>query len=176
MKHPILGLKDWRREDQMSKRISIFNGPNLNLLGEREPEIYGSVTLKAIEESCRALADRLNIALEFHQTNHEGVMVDAIQDARLTSDAMIINPAGLSFHSVPVLDALRIFAKPIVELHLSNIHARDDAHKHSIMSASSTAVICGLGAYGYIVALQAAARMLGPLPGELPEPLSMGPV
>ncbi|MDG1970474.1 MAG: 3-dehydroquinate dehydratase [Paracoccaceae bacterium] len=160
----------------MTKRISIFNGPNLNLLGEREPDIYGSVTLKAIEDSCRSLAETLNIKVDFHQTNHEGVMVDSIQAARLSSDALIINPAGLSFHSVPVLDSLRIFGKPIVELHLSNIHARDDAHRHSIMSGSATAVICGLGAYGYIVALQAAARALGPLADGLPEPLRIGPV
>ena len=159
----------------MSRRISIFNGPNLNLLGEREPEIYGAITLKSIEQSCRSLAKSLEIDLDFQQTNHEGVMVDAIQAARLTSDALIINPAGLSFHSVPVLDALRIFNKPIVELHLSNIHARDKDHRHSIMSGSSTAVICGLGAYGYIVALQSAARLLGELPASLPEPITAGP-
>lgn len=159
----------------MTRLISIFNGPNLNLLGEREPEIYGSVTLQAIEESCRALCTSLSIELNFQQTNHEGVMVDEIQAARLTSDVLIINPAGLSFHSVPVLDALRIFAKPIIELHLSNIHARDEAHRHSIMSGCATAVICGLGAYGYIVALQSAARLLGPLGDELPEPIRIGP-
>ena len=102
-------------------------------------------------------------------------MVDSIQAARLTSDALIINPAGLSFHSVPVLDALRIFNKPIVELHLSNIHARDKDHRHSIMSGTSTAVICGLGAYGYVVALQSAVRLLGELNSDLPEPLSIGP-
>ena len=159
----------------MTQLISVFNGPNLNLLGEREPEIYGSVTLQAIEKSCRSLAETLDLELDFQQTNHEGVMVDAIQAARLTSDALIINPAGLSFHSVPVLDALAIFSKPIIELHISNIHARDDSHRHSIMSASVNAVICGLGAYGYIVALQSAARLLGPLGNELPEPLRIGP-
>lgn len=159
----------------MGGLVSILNGPNLNLLGEREPEIYGTVTLQNIEQSCRALATTLNVDLDFQQTNHEGVMVDAIQAARLTSDALIINPAGLSFHSVPVLDALRMFNKPIVELHLSNIHARDEAHRHSIISRSATAVICGLGAYGYIVALQSAVRMAGPLVAGLPEPLRTGP-
>lgn len=159
----------------MARLVSILNGPNLNLLGEREPEIYGTVTLQQIEQSCRSLAATLNIELDFQQTNHEGVMVDAIQAARLSSDALVINPAGLSFHSVPVLDALRIYSKPIVELHLSNIHARDDAHRHSIMSPSATAVICGLGAYGYIVALQSAVRLVGPLVNELPEPLRIGP-
>lgn len=159
----------------MTRMISIFNGPNLNLLGEREPDIYGAVTLPAIEESCRSLASVLNVELDFQQTNHEGVMVDAIQAARLTSDALIINPAGLSFHSVPVLDALGIFTKPIIELHISNIHARDEAHRHSIMSRSVNAVICGLGAYGYIVALQSAVRLLGPLDAEVPEPMRLGP-
>jgi len=159
----------------MTQQVSIFNGPNLNLLGEREPEIYGTVTLTAIEQSCRALAASLNVELDFQQTNHEGVMVDAIQAARLSSDVLIINPAGLSFHSVPVLDALGIFNKPVIELHLSNIHARDEAHRHSIMSRSVNAVICGLGAYGYIVALQAAARLHGPLDTELPDPIRTGP-
>lgn len=159
----------------MARHITILNGPNLNLLGEREPEIYGTVTLAAIEESCRALAATLDVELDFQQTNHEGVMVDTIQAARLISDVLILNPAGLSFHSVPVLDALGIFNKPVIELHLSNIHARDEAHRHSIMSRSVNAVICGLGAYGYIVALQSAARLLGPLGSDLPEPLCTGP-
>ena len=160
----------------MAQQISIFNGPNLNLLGEREPAIYGAVTLKAIEDNCRELANTLAVDVEFMQTNHEGVMVDAIQAARLHSDALIINPAGLSFNSVPVLDALRLFGKPIIELHISNIHARDEAHRHSIMSNVATSVICGLGAYGYVVALQSAARQLGVLPGGFPEPLRLGPV
>jgi len=159
----------------MTRLVSILNGPNLNLLGEREPDIYGSVTLESIEHSCRELAATLNIELDFQQTNHEGVMIDAIQAARLTSDALVINPAGLSFHSVPVLDALRLYGKPIVELHISNIHARDEAHRHSIMSGSVTGVICGLGAYGYLVALQSAARLLGPVDDVLPEPLRNGP-
>lgn len=160
----------------MALLITVLNGPNLNLLGEREPEIYGTTTLKSIEQSCQELATALNVELKFQQTNHEGVMVDAIQDARLTSDALIINPAGLSFHSVPVLDALRIFSKPIIELHISNIHARDAKHRNSIMSDSVDAVICGSGPYGYVLALQSAARMIGPLEGSLPEPLRLGPV
>lgn len=159
----------------MPKRITILNGPNLNLLGEREPEIYGSTTLKAIEASCADYARHLDAALTFKQSNHEGVIVDWLQDARHDADAVIINPAGLSFHSVPVLDALRMFDGPIIELHLSNIHARDEAHRHSIQSAAANAVICGLGAYGYVVALQAAARLLGPLPDSLPDAVSTGP-
>lgn len=160
----------------MTARIVIMNGPNLNLLGEREPAIYGATTLATIEQSCHDLGKLLNVDVIFQQTNHEGVMVDMIQAERHTSDALIINPAGLSFHSVPVLDALRIYSKPIIELHLSNIHARDDAHRHSLMSGAATAVICGLGAYGYVVALQAAARRIGPLSDAMPEALRVGPV
>ncbi|MBE0624383.1 MAG: 3-dehydroquinate dehydratase [Burkholderiales bacterium] len=160
----------------MQKTIWILNGPNLNLLGEREPQIYGSTTLAAVEASCRAYAELLAITAEFRQTNHEGEMVDWIQAARKSADAIVINPAGLSFHSIPVLDALKMFAGPIVEIHISNIHARDALHRHSIMSTVTTGVVCGLGTYGYIVAMQAAARMLGVLPDGLPEPIRVGPV
>ena len=101
--------------------------------------------------------------------------MDWIQQARRWADALVINPAGYSFHSVPILDALRMFDGPIVELHISNIHARDEAHRHSILSPVSTAVICGVGAYGYIVAMQAAARLAGELPVSLPDPIRTGP-
>lgn len=160
----------------MQKKIWILNGPNLNLLGEREPEIYGSTTLAAVEASCRSYAKFLEIAAEFRQSNHEGEMVEWIQTARKSADAIVINPAGLSFHSIPVLDALKMFPGPIVEIHISNIHARDELHRHSIMSTVARGVICGLGTYGYIVAMQAAARMLGALPDGLPEPVRIGPV
>jgi len=158
------------------KRITILNGPNLNLLGVREPEIYGSVTLPAIETSCRELAGLLSVDLDFRQTNHEGVMVDWIQEVRTTADALIINPAGFTFYSVPVLDALRMFEKPLIELHLSNIHARDEHHRHSMLSGAVTAVVCGLGAYGYTVALLSAAQRVGAAVGGLPKPLAEGPV
>ena len=115
--------------------IWILNGPNLNLLGEREPEIYGSTTLAAIEDCCRAYAKILSIDVECRQTNHEGVLVDWIQEARRKADALVINPAGCSFRSIPVLDALKMFDGPIVEIHISNIHARDEHHRHSIMSS-----------------------------------------
>jgi 3-dehydroquinate dehydratase II len=160
----------------MSVRLWILNGPNLNLLGEREPEIYGSTTLAAVEASCRAFAKVLGAGLEFRQSNHEGVLVDWIHESRRGADAIIINPAGYSFHSIPILDALKVFARPIIELHISNIQARDELHRHSILSGVSTAVICGLGAYGYIIAMQAAARMVGEMPGSLPEPIRVGPV
>ncbi len=157
-------------------QIWIVNGPNLNLLGEREPEIYGSTTLEAVRESCQAFAKVLEVELEFRQTNHEGEIVDWIQEARQNASALIINLAGCSFHSIPILDALKIFQAPIIELHISNIHGRDELHRHSIMSGAVTAVICGLGTYGYIVALQAAARMTGELPANMPEPIRVGPI
>ncbi len=160
----------------MTIRLSIINGPNLNLLGEREPDIYGSTTLASIEHSCQAFAKELGATLEFSQSNSEGTLVDWIQQARLTADALIINPAGYTFHSIPILDALQIFSGPVIELHLSNIHARDAAHQHSILSAGVTSVICGLGAYGYIVAMQSAARMLGELGSGFPEPARVGPL
>ena len=165
-----------RRRNSMPARLWILNGPNLNLLGEREPEIYGSTTLAAVEATCRAFAEVLEAGLEFRQSNHEGVLVDWIHEARRGADAIIINPAGYSFHSIPILDALKVFARPIIEVHVSNIHARDELHRHSILSGVSTAVICGLGTYGYILAMQAAARLIGDLPGSLPEPIRVGPV
>ena len=154
--------------------ILVLNGPNLNLLGEREPEIYGRTTLADIEAACRALGETLGVGLDFAQSNHEGELVDRIQAARKDRDALVINPAGLSFTSVPILDALKIFPAPVIELHLSNIHARDEHHRHSILSHAATAVICGLGAYGYLVAVQAAARLAGATPGVLPAPLRDG--
>ena len=144
----------------MTARLMILNGPNLNLLGEREPEIYGSTTLAAVKESCRDFAETLGVDLQFLQSNNEGALVDWIHDARHTADAIIINPAGYSFYSVAILDALNVFAGPIIELHISNIHARDELHRHSIISGAATGVIGGLGVYGYIAAMQAAAQMI----------------
>lgn len=143
-----------------SARLTILNGPNLNLLGEREPEIYGSTTLADIEASCRACADRAGASLSFHQSNHEGVLVDLIQAARLSADALIINPAGYSFTSVAMFDAMKIFRGPIIEIHISNIHARDELHRHSRLSAAASGVICGLGPYGYELAIHAAIHLL----------------
>ncbi len=164
------------RERPMPSRLMIINGPNLNLLGIREPHIYGSTRLDAIEKSCREFAGVLDVQLAFHQSNHEGVIVDLIQSARESADAIIVNPAGFSFTSVAIIDALKIFEGPIIELHVSNIHARDELHRHSKVSASVTAVICGLGPYGYIVAMQAAVQRLGRVPDALPQPVRVGPV
>src|SRR2546427_574264 len=109
-------------------RLMILNGPNLNLLGVREPHIYGTTTLASIKASCEEFASFAGAQLSFHQSNHEGVLVDLIQSAREESDAIIINPAGYSFTSVAMLDALKTFEGPIFELHISNIHARDELH------------------------------------------------
>jgi 3-dehydroquinate dehydratase-2 len=159
----------------MPKRVTILNGPNLNTLGTREPHIYGKTTLAAIEASCRELADTLGVHLAFHQTNHEGTLVEQVQAARQEADALVINPAACTFHSVALVDALAMFERPVIELHISNIHERDELHRHSIISAGAKAVICGLGAYGYPVALLCAARMLNAVPKDFPAPLRVGP-
>lgn len=158
----------------MTSRLMILNGPNLNMLGIREPHIYGAATLAAVEASCVALATHLGCSMTFHQSNFEGELVEWIQTARQTADAIIINPAGFSFSSISILDALKIFEGPIIEVHISNIHARDKLHRHSIMSGAAKGVICGLGAYGYLIAMQAALQMLGQRPEALPQPLRDG--
>jgi 3-dehydroquinate dehydratase II len=160
----------------MAIRLMILNGPNLNLLGEREPHIYGSTTLAAIEASCREGAALIGASLAFHQSNHEGALVDLIHTARREADAIIINPAGYSFTSIALVDALKTFAGPIIEVHISNIHARDELHRHSIISTAVTGVVCGLGPYGYIVAMLAAAQRLNALPAALPAVIHTGPV
>jgi 3-dehydroquinate dehydratase II len=141
------------------KRVMIVNGPNLNLLGVREPHIYGTTTLAQVEESCGQASAGLDLKIAFHQSNHEGVIVDLIQSARQEADAIIINPAGFSFTSVAIMDAIKAFEGPVLEVHISNIHARDEYHRHSRISSVATGVICGLGPYGYIAAMQAIAQM-----------------
>jgi 3-dehydroquinate dehydratase-2 len=153
----------------------VLNGPNLNLLGVREPHIYGTTTLAAIEAGCRAFADVIGASIAFHQSNHEGELIDWVHRARETADAIVINPAAFSFKSVALLDALKAFDGPIVEVHISNIHARDALHRHSIISTVARSVIAGAGPYGYILALQTAAQMLSALPDSLPGPLRVGP-
>jgi 3-dehydroquinate dehydratase II len=141
------------------KRLMILNGPNLNLLGVREPHIYGTTTLAQVKESCEAHAKGLGLSLSFHQSNHEGEIVDWIQQARQSADAIIINPAAYSFTSIAIVDAIKAFEGPVMEVHISNIHARDEHHRHSKISHAATAVICGLGPYGYIAAISAVAQM-----------------
>ena len=144
----------------MNRTVFILNGPNLNLLGRREPHIYGHTTLDQIRQSSERLAEELDLVCDFRQTNHEGVMVDWIQEAFEQGASLIINPAGFSFHSIPVLDALKLLSTPLIELHLSNIHARDELHRHSIMSGAVNAVICGMGADGYPLAIRAIDDLL----------------
>jgi 3-dehydroquinate dehydratase-2 len=147
----------------MTVRLMVLNGPNLNLLGVREPHIYGTTTLAAIEAACRDSAQSAGFALAFHQSNDEGALIDLVQKARDEADAIVINPAALSFTSIALRDALTAFDGPVVEVHISNIHARDELHRHSIISSVARCVICGAGPYGYVLGLQAAARMLGVL-------------
>ena len=143
----------------MQRRIHVLNGPNLNRLGTREPAIYGSRTLAQIEVECRSAAGAFEIV--FLQSNAEGQLVDWIHDA-IDGDAagIIINPAGLSFTSVPIMDALKMFDGPIFELHISNIHRRESVYRNSLMSAVVTAVIAGLGPDGYRAAVEAMVRRL----------------
>lgn len=143
----------------MTRTLHVLNGPNLDRLGKREPEIYGRTTLAEVEGMCRAAAGDDTVV--FRQTNWEGQMVEWIHDAIDTDAAgLVINPAGLSFRSIPLVDALRMFPRPIVELHISNIHRRDALHQHSLVSTVATAVIAGLGARGYATAVRALREML----------------
>ncbi|MEM7642331.1 MAG: type II 3-dehydroquinate dehydratase [Pseudomonadota bacterium] len=132
-------------------KILILNGPNLNLLGTREPEIYGAETLADVEASCRSLDLG---ELEFRQSNHEGELVDWIQAARGDADAIVINPGAYSHTSIAILDALNMFEGPVVEVHISNIHKREVFRHHSHVSARADAVIAGLGIEGYRAALR----------------------
>jgi 3-dehydroquinate dehydratase-2 len=159
----------------MAARLMVLNGPNLNLLGVREPHIYGTTTLAAIEASCRDFAAVIGASLTFHQSNHEGALVDLVQSARQSADAIVINPAAFSFTSIALLDALKAFDGPVIEVHISNIHARDELHRHSIISSVAKSVIAGAGPYGYILAMQAAAQAVKRLPETLPAPLRIGP-
>ena len=138
----------------MSKTVHVLNGPNLNLLGQREQAIYGHQTLADVETLCRAKSDARGLQLIFRQTNREYEMVDWLQEAR-TSAGIVINPAGFSYHSVPILDALKMCACPIVEVHISNIHRREaDWRADTIMTAATTGIISGLGAKGYALAIE----------------------
>ena len=144
----------------MPHPLFVLNGSNLNMLGTREPGLYGTTTLAEIEQRTRALAESLGLGCDFRQTNHEGVLVDWIQEAALQDAAVVINPAGFSFGCVPVLDALKLVRKPVVEVHLTNIHQRPAPYTHSLVSQAATGVICGLGATGYLLAVRAVAEAL----------------
>ena len=145
----------------MNKPVFILNGPNLNLLGEREPHIYGTTTLAQIEQRCRAKAETLGLGIVFRQSNLEGELINWLHEARKLASGIVINPAGYSFTSVALLDALKASELPIMEVHISNIHQREAIYHHSLVSKAATGVLCGLGPLGYELALQAlAARLL----------------
>ena len=141
-------------------KILVINGPNLNLLGTREPEIYGRETLEDIEEACRKLGQDLGFEVLCYQSNSEGALVDRVQQARTDCAGIVINPGAYTHTSVALLDALLACAIPVIEVHLSNIHRREDFRHHSYVSKAAEGVICGLGAHGYNMALRAMARLL----------------
>ncbi|WP_439272702.1 type II 3-dehydroquinate dehydratase [Pseudochrobactrum sp. HB0163] len=141
----------------MVQKIFILNGPNLNMLGKREPEIYGALTLDDIAENCRKEAQRLGVEIEFRQSNHEGDLVDWIQEAGQQNAQVLINPAAYTHSSIALLDAIRAAQVTVVEVHLSNIHAREAFRHKSFVSPVAKAVLCGFGAEGYLMGLRALA-------------------
>ena len=145
----------------MSATVLVLNGPNLNLLGTREPEIYGTDTLATIEAACRKRAKTLGLGVEFRQSNDEGELVDWVQEASGSFAALIVNAGAYTHTSVALLDALLATGLPIIEVHLSNIHRREEFRQLSYVSKAADGVICGLGGVGYELALDALARTLG---------------
>ena len=141
--------------------VYILNGPNLNPLGQRQPEIYGSTTLADVEAACTELGRELGFDIRFFQSNHEGVIVDTIHEARHKANAIIINPAALTHTSVAILDALNTFDAPVIEVHISNIHKRESFRHHSYVSLRADGVIAGLGTNGYLMALRHLAPLIG---------------
>jgi 3-dehydroquinate dehydratase II len=140
--------------------ILILNGPNLNLLGVREPQTYGRETLADIEEACLERAAQVGLAIEFRQSNHEGQLIDWIQEARETADGIVINAGALTHTSIAIHDALIAAELPVIEVHLSNIYRRESFRHHSFVSPVAKGVIAGLGPHGYELALEAMARLL----------------
>ena len=140
--------------------VFVLNGPNLNLLGVRDPSIYGRDTLGDIEERCTARAAALGLEIDFRQTNHEGQLVDWIQEARESADGIILNAGALTHTSVSLLDALSATELPVIEVHLSNIFRRESFRHHSYVSLAANGVICGLGARGYELALDGIASLI----------------
>lgn len=145
----------------MSKLITILNGPNLNLLGQRQPEIYGSDSLADVERNCAALAKTLGLSIRFLQSNYEGQLVDWIQESRGTSAGIIINPAAYTHTSVAILDALHTFDGPVLEVHISNPHQRESFRHQSYVTQRADALIAGCGVEGYTLALQRMGTLVG---------------
>jgi len=143
----------------MSKNIYVLNGPNLNLLGTRQPEVYGYETLADVQNRMVEKGKALNLEIDFFQSNYEGAIIDKIHEARTRADGIIINPAAYSHTSVAILDALNTFEKPVVEVHISNIHKRESFRHHSFVSTRAEGVIAGLGTIGYLLALDYFANL-----------------
>lgn len=144
----------------MSRLVFILNGPNLNLLGKRQPHIYGHETLADVERDCRALAHELELQLRFHQSNREYELIDWIHEARDMAAGLIINPAAFTHTSVAILDALNAFDAPVIEVHISNVHKREEFRHHSFISARADGVIAGFGTQGYQLALRRVAKLI----------------
>lgn len=145
----------------MSKTIFILNGPNLNLLGQREPEIYGRETLADVEARCAAIAGPRGVAVSLRQSNHEGEIIDWIHEARAAAVGIVINPAAYTHTSVAILDALNAYEGPVIEVHISNVHKREAFRHHSYVSARAEGVIAGLGIEGYEAATRRILTLIG---------------
>jgi len=144
----------------MSRVVYLLNGPNLNLLGKREPQIYGSETLADVERDCRALCADLKLDLHFFQTNREYELIDWIHEARDVAGGIVINPAAFTHTSVALLDALNAFDNPVIEIHISNVHKREEFRRHSYVSLRAEGVIAGCGTQGYQLALRRIAALI----------------
>ncbi len=144
----------------MSRLVFVLNGPNLNLLGKRQPHIYGSETLADVERDCRALAAELTLDLRFHQSNREYEIIDWVHEAREVAGGLIINPAAFTHTSVAILDALNTFEPPVIEVHISNVHKREEFRRHSFVSGRADGVIAGFGVQGYQLALRRVAKLI----------------
>jgi 3-dehydroquinate dehydratase II len=148
----------------MSRLVFILNGPNLNLLGKRQPAIYGHETLADVEADCRKLATEFKLDIRFHQSNREYEIIDWIHEAREVAGGIIINPGAFTHTSIAILDALNAFDHPIIEVHISNVHKREEFRHHSYVSLAATGVMAGLGTQGYTLALRRLARLIDETP------------
>jgi len=143
----------------MSRLVFLLNGPNLNLLGKRQPEIYGSETLADVEAACHRLASELGHEIRFHQSNREYEIIDWIHAAREDGAGIVINPAAFTHTSVAILDALNAFEQPVIEVHISNVHKREEFRHHTYSSRAASGVIAGFGSHGYLLALHALSEI-----------------
>ena len=144
----------------MSRLVYVLNGPNLNLLGKRQPHIYGHETLADVERDCRTLAKELKLDIKFHQSNREYEIIDWVHEARETAAGIVINPAAFTHTSIAILDALNTFEPPVIEVHISNVHKREAFRHHSYVSLRADGVIAGLGTQGYLLGLRRVAKLI----------------